>query len=52
MYLLDAGHSSEHIHTTYGINAAYLKVLRSKYLQQGKNIKDDFVLGRSLYSKF
>lgn len=35
MYLLDTGHSSEHTHTVYGINAAYLKVLRSKYLEQG-----------------
>ena len=35
MYRLDAGHSSEHIHTVYGINDAYLKVLRSKYLEQG-----------------
>ena len=48
MYLLDAGHSSEHIHTIYGINDAYLKVLRSKYLEQGKNIKAGFALGRSL----
>ena len=29
MYLLDAGHSFESIHTTYGINTEHLKVLRS-----------------------
>ena len=48
MYLLDAGYASEHIHIVYGINAAYLKVLRSKYLEHGKNIKAGFALGRSL----
>ena len=55
MYLLDAGYSSEHIHIVYGINAAYLKVLRSKYLQQGpvglekgKSIKADFELRKRI----
>ena len=35
MDLLDAGYAFEHISATYGIHAAHLKVLRSKYLQQG-----------------
>ena len=49
MHLLDAGYTFEHISATYGIHAAHLKVLRSKYLQQGpvglekgKSIKADF----------
>lgn len=52
MDLLDAGYAFEHISATYGIHAGHLKVLRSKYLEHGKNIKADFVLGKSLYSKF
>ena len=55
MHLLDAGHSFEHIHTAYGINAAHLKFLRSKYLQQdpvglekGKYIKADFALKKRI----
>ena len=50
MHLLDTGYAFEHISTAYGIHAAHLKVLRSKYLQQGpvglekgKNIKADFI---------
>ena len=35
MHLLDAGYAFEHISIAYGIHAAHLKVLRSKYLQQG-----------------
>ena len=37
MDLLDAGYAFEHISATYGIHAAHLKVLRSKYLQQRTN---------------
>ncbi|WP_144009754.1 hypothetical protein [Prevotella intermedia] len=55
MYLLDDGHSFESIHTTYGINTEYLKVLHSRYLQQGpgglqkgKNIKTDFALNKQI----
>ena len=55
MYLLDDGHSFESIHTTYGINTEHLKVLRSRYLQQGpcglqkgKNIKADFALKKQI----
>ena len=35
MHLLDAGYAFEHISTVYSIHAAHLKILRSKYLQQG-----------------
>ena len=55
MYFLDDGHSFESIHTTYGINTEHLKVLRSRYLQQGsgglqkgKNIKTDFALKKQI----
>ena len=55
MDLLDAGYAFEHISATYGIHAAHLKVLRSKYLQQGpvglekgKNIKADFALRKRI----
>lgn len=55
MHLLDAGYSFEHISVAYGIHAAYLKVLRSKYLQpgpvgleKGKNIKADFMLKKGI----
>ena len=55
MDLLDAGYAFEHISATYGIHAAHLKVLRSKYLQQGsvglekgKNIKADFELRKRI----
>ena len=55
MDLLDAGYAFEHISATYGIHAAHLKVLRSKYLQQGpvglekgKSIKADFELRKRI----
>ena len=55
MHLLDAGYAFEYISATYGIHAAHLKVLRSKYLQQGpvglekgKSIKDDFELRKRI----
>ena len=55
MDLLDAGYAFEHISATYGIHAGHLKVLRSKYLQQGpvglekgKNIKADFELRKRI----
>ena len=55
MHLLDAGYAFEHISATYGIHAAHLKVLRSKYLQQGpvglekgKSIKADFELRKRI----
>ena len=55
MHLLDTGYSFEHISVAYGIHAAHLKVLRSKYLQQGpvglekgKNMKADFMLKKRI----
>ena len=55
MDLLDAGYAFEHISATYGIHAGHLKVLRSKYLQQGpvglekgKSIKADFELRKRI----
>ena len=55
MHLLNAGYSFERISTVYGIYAAHLKVLRSKYLEQslvglekGKNIKADFGLRKRI----
>lgn len=55
MHLLDAGHSFEHIHATYGINTDQLKVLHSRYQQSGlvglqkkENIKADFALKRQI----
>ena len=55
MHLLDAGYAFGHISTVYGIHAAHLKILRSKYLQQGpvglekgKSIKADFALRKRI----
>ena len=55
MHMLDDGCSFEFIHEALGINADRLKVLRAKYLQEGrsalhrkKNIKADFALKKKI----